>query len=84
MFSGKAEPVKLRFENRFVNAMIDRFGYETKIHIEDDEHFSVVVNIKTEHPEPFFAWVFKFGGAVEIVEPVELRERYAEMIKSML
>lgn len=80
MFSGKAEPVKLRFENRFVNAMIDRFGYETKIHIEDDEHFSVVVNIKTEHPEPFFAWVFKFGGAVEIVEPVELRERYKRLL----
>lgn len=80
MFSGKAEPVKLRFENRFVNAMIDRFGYDTKIHIEDDGHFSVIVDIKTEHPEPFFAWVFKFGGGVEIVEPVELRERYKNML----
>lgn len=84
MFSGKAEPVKLRFKNRFVNAMIDRFGYDTKIHIEDNEHFYVVVDVKTEHPEPFFAWVFKFNGEVEIMEPGYLKEKYISCIRNQI
>jgi len=53
MFSGKTQRVTMKFKNRFVNAALDRFGYETKLHKEDDEHFSFTVPIKTEHPEPF-------------------------------
>ena len=81
MFSGKTQYVKMKFENRFVNAVLDRFGYETKIHKEDDEHFSISVSIKTEHPEPFFAWLFKFNGGGEIVKPLELRKEYVEMLR---
>lgn len=80
MFSGKAEPVTMRFENRFVNAVIDRFGYETKLHKEDENHFSFTVNVKTEHPEPFFAWIFKFNGAAEIMKPNSLKEQYLDML----
>lgn len=80
MFSGRTEAVTMRFENRFVNAVLDRFGYETKLHPVDDEHFSFTVNIKTEHPEPFFAWIFKFNGGAEILEPLTVRDNYFEML----
>lgn len=84
MFSGKTQSVKMKFENRFVNAVLDRFGYETKLHKEDDEHFSFSVPIKTACPEPFFAWIFKFNGGGEIVEPVELRVKYTDMLRKVL
>lgn len=84
MFSGKTESVKLRFTNKFVNAMLDRFGYDTKIRIEDNEHFSVVVDIKTEYPDPFFAWIFKFNGDVEIIEPGHLKEKYISCMRNQL
>ena len=84
MFSGKAQRVTMKFENRFVNAVIDRFGYETKLHKEDDEHFSFTVSIKTDCPEPFFAWIFKFNGGGEIIKPVKLREKYYDMLRNAL
>ena len=84
MFSGKTQYVTMKFERKFVNAVLDRFGYETKLHKEDDEHFSFAVPIKTEHPEPFFAWIFKFNGGGEIIKPVKLREKYYDMLRNAL
>lgn len=84
MFSGKTESVTIRFTKNFVNAMLDRFGYDTKIHIEDNEHCTVVVDIKTERPNPFFSWIFKFNGDVEIVEPISLKEKYISCMRNQL
>lgn len=80
MFSGKTQYVTMKFERKFVNAVLDRFGYETKLHKEDDEHFSFTVPIKTACPEPFFAWIFKFNGGGEIIKPVELKQQYRKML----
>lgn len=84
MFSGKTQYVTMKFERKFVNAVLDRFGYETKLHKEDDEHFSFTVSIKTEHPEPFFSWLFKFNGGGEIVKPLVLKEKYSDMLRNNL
>lgn len=81
MFSGITERVQMRFENKFVNAVLDRFGFETKLRKDYEKHFSVTVNIKTEHTEPFFAWLFKFNGAAEIIEPISLRKKYCDMLR---
>lgn len=80
MFSGKTQRVTMKFERKFVNAVLDRFGYETKLHKEDDEHFSFTVPIRTACPEPFFAWIFKFNGGGEIIKPVELKQQYRKML----
>lgn len=83
MFSGEAEEVKLRFENSLINAVIDRFGKKVTISPDGDEHFTVRVQIKTEHPEPFFGWLFQFSTKVKIVEPYALREKYREQLKKV-
>lgn len=84
MFSGEAEEVKLRFEKSLINAVIDRFGKNVSLCPDGEEHFTVRVQIKTEHPEPFFGWLFQFGTKVEIVKPCELREKYIEMLKEVM
>lgn len=48
MFSGESEEVKLCFEQSLINAVIDRFGKNVSIFPDDDEHFTVRVQIKTE------------------------------------
>lgn len=83
MFSGKTEEVKLRFDNQLINSVIDRFGKNVLIVADGDSHFTVRVNVKAEHPEPFFGWLFQFGTMAEIIEPCELRDRYIEMLKSV-
>ena len=84
MFSGESEEVRLRFDNSLVNAVIDRFGKEVPILPQDDEHFDVIVKIKTEQPQPFFGWMFKFGTKVKIVEPEYLKNEYREMLAEVM
>lgn len=85
MFSGKSESVKLKFHSSLVNAVIDRFGKDiTLFPAEDDKHFNVSVQVKTENPMPFFSWLFQFGTKVQIVSPTVLRDKYKAMLNEVL
>jgi predicted DNA-binding transcriptional regulator YafY len=84
MFSGEAEEVKLRFDKSLINAVIDRFGKNVSIVPDDGESFIVRVQIKTEHPEPFFGWLLQFGTKVKIVEPYKLKEKYKKQLEEVL
>ena len=84
MFSGEAEEVRLRFEKSLVNSVIDRYGKNITMITDGDEHFTVRVQVKTEHPEPFFGWLLQFGTNAEIVEPLSLREKYKAHLQSVL
>jgi predicted DNA-binding transcriptional regulator YafY len=84
MFSGEAENVKLKFDNSLINAVLDRFGKSVSIHSECDEHFTVSVKIKTNRPEPFFGWLFQFGTKAEIIEPIELKQKYIKMLQDVI
>lgn len=83
MFSGKSEEVKLCFDRSLINVVLDRFGKNIMLLPEGECRFAVRVQVKTEHPEPFFGWLFQFGTKVRIVEPRELRERYLAMLKEV-
>lgn len=82
MFSGESQDIKLRFNNKLINPVIDRFGIDITVVPDGDEHFTVRVKVKAE--PPFFAWMFQFGDKAEIVEPCELRKKYIEQLKSVL
>ncbi len=84
MFSGKSESVKLNFHSSLANAVIDRFGKDITFYPDDEEHFNITVQIKTENPEPFFSWLFQFGTKVHIVSPEDLREKYRKMLSKVL
>lgn len=67
MFSGDDTPVKLRFNNHLVGAVLDRLGQDIMIIPDDKDHFTVTASVV---PSPqFFAWVFGFGKDAEIVSP---------------
>lgn len=81
MFGGKEQKVKLRFTNHLVGAVLDRFGRDTIIVKDGDEHFTVTVNVVVS--QQFFGWVFGFGNDVEIISPEEVRlemKKHAEEI----
>ncbi len=71
MFGGEEQKVKLRFSNHLVGAVLDRFGRDTIIIKDGDEHFTVTVTVVVS-PQ-FFGWVFGFGKDVEIISPEEVR-----------
>lgn len=84
MFSGKPEKVRLRLTNNFVAAVLDRFGKNTPILADGEDHFIARVNANTEKPVPFFSWLIKFGTSIEILEPQELRNRYVKFLGDVI
>ena len=79
MFGGNEQKVKLRFANHLVGAVLDRFGRDTMIIKEGDEHFTFTVNVVVS--QQFLAWVFGFGTEAEIVSPDEVREEMKKQAK---
>lgn len=78
MFTGEIQTVRLRFENHLVGAVIDRFGRDTMIPVFDEDYFTVSVDVAVS-PQ-FFAWVFGFGTAVEILSPKSVRDEYEQRL----
>ncbi len=72
MFGGNEQKVKLRFANHLVGAVLDRFGRDTIIIKDGDEHFLFTVNVVVS--QQFLAWVFGFGTEAEIISPKDVRE----------
>ena len=81
MFTGSEQTVKLRFENPLVGAVIDRFGKEVMLIPDGDEHFTVSVDVAVS-PQ-FYAWLFGFGTAVEILSPESARREMSERAKAV-
>ena len=71
MFTGEERTVRLRFAAHLAGAVIDRFGKDVILTAEDGDHFTVSVSVAVS-PQ-FYAWLFGFGGEVEILGPEEVR-----------
>ena len=79
MFSGEESDVVLRCDKSLVNAVLDRFGMGVRIvPAKDGESFTVYAPVVAK--EPFFGWVFQFGGKTEIIEPESIRSEYLAML----
>lgn len=73
MFAGEEKRVRLRFLNHLAGAVIDRFGKDTILTPDGDEHFIIAVDLVVS-PQ-FFAWVFGFGAEAEILSPESVRRQ---------
>lgn len=71
MFGGNEQKVRLRFSNKLVGAVLDRFGRDIIVIKDGDDHFTVNVNVVVS--QQFLAWVFGFGTDAEIISPEEIR-----------
>lgn len=81
MFGGKEEKVKLRFINHLAGAVIDRFGKDSMLIKDGENHFTISADIVVS-PQ-FFAWVFGFGTDAEIISPENVREKMKNQIQSV-
>lgn len=82
MFSGEENNVRLRCENRFIGVIRDRFGADLMVRYLDEDHFSVQVSVAVS-PQ-FFSWVFGLGGAVQIMEPTDVRAAFQQQLRDMI
>lgn len=81
MFGGEEKTVKIRFRNEFAGAVIDRFGRDAMIIPGNDGYFTVRISAFVS--PLFYSWVFGFGDGARIIEPPEVAQRFAEMIREV-
>jgi predicted DNA-binding transcriptional regulator YafY len=71
MFRGKVETIEIKFVNKLINAIIDRFGKKVNIIDKDDGHFTI--RIEAAINEGLVRWVLNWGGDAEIISPANLK-----------
>ena len=77
MYSGDAVNVKMRFHRELANAVIDKFGKNTMLIPDGDEHFTFTVPV-TVSPM-FLSWVIGFGKKARILYPQSVIDRRRQM-----
>lgn len=81
MFSGADSMVKLKFGEKLVNAVIDKFGTDIIMIPSGDGKFTVNVKIKTG--AAFYGWLFQFGNEAEILAPENIRSEFRNMLDNV-
>ena len=82
MFSGTQQLVTIEVENELMKKVIDRFGEQLNITPVDDKKFRVKVDAAVS--QTFFGWVFQYNGGITIVEPVDVKQQYEDMLNRAL
>ena len=77
MYAGEAADVKLRFHTSLVNVVIDRFGKDTMLIPDGDEHF--VFTVKVAVSPMFLSWVIGFGSKARILYPQNVIDQCRQM-----
>ena len=80
MFSGVEKTLVLECEQSIIGVIIDRFGPDTSIRLDNDKcRVRVTVNVSN----PFYGWLCTLGDKVKIVEPEEVAEDYRKYLKGI-
>ena len=67
MFGGTEQEVKLLVTNNLAGVIIDRFGKDVMMIPEDEDHFTVNVDVHVS--KQFLGWIISLGEGVRIVGP---------------
>ena len=82
MYSGDTVDVKMRFHNSLINVVIDRFGKDTMLIPDGEEHFNFTVNVAVS--PTFLSWVIGFGGKAKILYPQSVIDRCKQLCQDVM
>ena len=77
MYAGESVDVTLRFHKSLVNVVIDRFGKDTMLLSDGEEHF--VFTVKVAVSPMFLSWVIGFGNKAKILHPQSVIDQCRQM-----
>lgn len=82
MYSGEKSGVTFKCELSVLEPIIDRFGEDIFVRSFDESHFVFDSNVLIS--EGFVSWLLSFGSSIEVIKPVELRERVRRSAEKIL
>ena len=74
MFNGPQETVTLRFADKLIGPVLDKFGEDTKMTRVDNHTIEATVQVRIA--PTFWGWLFQFGIDMDVVEPETLKEQF--------
>lgn len=81
MFGGTRTNLKLLMENRLIGVVMDRFGKDVTVRKEDEDHFSVRLEIIPSRP--FYGWLAGLGVGARIVSPESEAKAYRDYLRDL-
>ena len=81
MFSGENVRAVFRADKSLISDIIDMFGKEVRFSEDTDDEITVTVNVNELAMEQFAK---AFSPWIEIIKPVDLRERMIEVLNNSL
>ena len=82
MYSGTQSKVKLRFHRSLANVVIDRFGQNTMMIPDGQEHFTFTADVVVS--PIFLSWVIGFGDKAKILYPQSVVDQCAELCQTVI
>ena len=81
MFTGEETLVKLRCANHLADVSLERFGKDTMLIPDGEDHFTVSVRVQIS--QPFYAWVAGFGTDMKILFPQAIIDEMRTFIQEL-
>ena len=82
MFAGDDSNVKLRFHKDLLNVVIDRFGRDTMLIPDGEDHFNFTVKVAVS--PMFLSWVIGFGNKAQILYPQSVVEQCKALCQEVM
>ena len=82
MYAGDATTVKLRFHRELTTVVIDRFGRDTMLIPDGEDHFVFTIDVAVS--PMFLSWVIGFGKKAKILYPQSVIDRCMEMCREAM
>lgn len=82
MYSGDATDVKMRFHKSLLNVVIDRFGKDTMLIPDGDDHFNFTVKVAVS--PMFLSWVMGFGNRAKILYPQSVADQLCQLCREAM
>ena len=82
MYAGDDVRVRLRCATKLASEINDQFGENKIVLVDSEDHF--VTDVRVKNTLTFYSWVFKFGDAIEILAPEEIRKEYRDTCMSVV
>lgn len=82
MYGGEEEVVTLRFPNRLVGVVLDRFGKEADMRPMTDDTFQIRVKVAVSGQ--FYGWLSGIGKEAVIISPERVKTGYKHWLREIL
>ena len=82
LFDSEHARVELLCEDSMMNTVLDHFGEKVRTWKTDEEHFAFSAEVSVS--PTFFAWVFQFGGKIQILGPQSVKDAYMSLVKNAI